>query len=798
MKLFYEDIYMTSILSKIKVTVLLIFFVSHFSFSQEKGAEIDVPGKIKYTEELFVQTDRDIYIIGESVFFKIFKLNGITRTPGNISQVVYIELLDINSSPVIQLKIGVNGFSGSGSLRLPYTLRTGNYLIRSCTHWMQNFSSDLFSYKRISVINPFEDINKINIPDADQQPDSIAFYPESGSLVTGIETVVGFRCLNVNGNPTQISGIVIDCNNDTLCRVQTDNSGYGFFSIKPSGNGGIYLIHEGNKKNDIKFTLPAVKDSGISFSVKTSPDKDLFKIQIQGIGNINNGGRKMFLLYSPVSIAPIIKEISFEPESEILFQKDILPEGLASIMIIDERGVPVAKRWVYNEKKEQINFSLRLPNRTYSTRDKVKIDITATDNDGNPVKSDLMVSVVRSFSVDRTNSGNWPGHMQLPFLAGMTTNYEYFDINDYLIVYSNEGALLQTDTRNSEVNTGYLPEMRGHMVSGIIKNATTGETLNNENIVLSFVGETARCIFSKTDDNGCFNFVISEYGTREIVIQPLSPKLDDYNIELNNPFPVTSDRYSLFPYYPDSSRLAEINKAIISMQVKNIYEPFLKGNSIMPAYNSEPDFYGEQVDTIIVSRFIELATLKEIVKEIVPGVTIYKKNDKYKFKIVNDFGYLPFENDPFMLVDGVPVNDIDILLTLDPGDIRKIEILRNRYLISNIVLEGIIHFITKKGNLSSLEFDKPVFRREFEALQPVYRFDYPDYSVDTLKHSRVPDFRNTLYWNPNLSTEESGEATVEFYTSDETGEYTIIVEGMTSDGKASRSEMPFLVKGAGK
>jgi hypothetical protein len=784
---------MTSLTHKINFIVVLFYFTSQFSFSQAKGNEINLSDRIKYSEELFVQTDRDIYIVGESVLFKIFKLNGITRTSGNISKVVYIELLDDLNNPVTQLKVGVNGFSGSGELRLPETLQTGNYLIRSCTHWMQNFPGNLLSYKRISVINPFDDIKKIKIPVAGQLPDSIVFYPESGSLVSGIENIVGLRCFSSNGAPAGITGIVMDSDNDTLCRVKTDYTGYGFFSIKPSGNGEIYLTTGQINSNSKKFPLPPVMDSGIALSVKISDDKDFFKIKIQRNGNLNKVAKKMCLSYSPVSMVPIKKELILDTDTLILLRRDSLPYGLSYIRIIEEDSFPVTGRWVYNEKKEHINYRIRPQNQAYSTREKVKIDITATDTDGNPVQSDLMISVVKSFAVDKTNCSNLPGITQLPVLATMVRDQDHFDLNDYLTFYSNEGNLRNTDKNSPEAVSAYLPELRGHLVSGTIRNTTTGNSLNNENIVLSFVGKKARCSFSKTDDNGCFNFVINEYGTREIVIQPMSPELNDYYVELNNPFPEASVRYKTFPFYPDSSRLAEINNAIISMQVKKIYEPFLKRNAVRPFYE-EPDFFGEPDDTVFIPRFIELNSLREIIKELVPWVNIYKNNGKSKFKLLNGPLSLPFEKDPLMIVDGVPVFDPDLILTIDPGDLKKIELLRERYLVSDIILEGIIHFITKKGNLSALEFDKPVFRREFETLQLQYRFENPDYSTDTLKKNRIPDFRNTLYWNPDLKTGDSGETAVEFYTSDEPGEYTIIVEGMTSDGKTCRSEMRFLVR----
>ena len=116
-----------------------------------------------FNEELFVRTDRDIYITGEQVWLKIYKISGLTQTSSNISKVVYIELLDKNNFPLKQLKIKTDNCSSSSVFNLPDNLSSGNYVIRAYTSWMQNFSPDQFSYTTISVINPFESIDRKSV-----------------------------------------------------------------------------------------------------------------------------------------------------------------------------------------------------------------------------------------------------------------------------------------------------------------------------------------------------------------------------------------------------------------------------------------------------------------------------------------------------------------------------------------------------------------------------------------------------------------------------------------------------------
>ncbi|HEY0245552.1 MAG TPA: hypothetical protein VGC01_08325 [Mucilaginibacter sp.] len=46
----------------------------------------------------------------------------------------------------------------------------------------------------------------------------------------------------------------------------------------------------------------------------------------------------------------------------------------------------------------------------------------------------------------------------------------------------------------------------------------------------------------------------------------------------------------------------------------------------------------------------------------------------------------------------------------------------------------------------------------------------------------IIDSRSTIYWQPNMITDRNGKATVFFYTSDNPGKYTLILEGSDMNG----------------
>ena len=60
-------------------------------------------------------------------------------------------------------------------------------------------------------------------------------------------------------------------------------------------------------------------------------------------------------------------------------------------------------------------------------------------------------------------------------------------------------------------------------------------------------------------------------------------------------------------------------------------------------------------------------------------------------------------------------------------------------------------------------------------------FYKPRYAVvDTAK--RLPILRSTVDWEPNVSTDKDGNATVSFFAADKPGNYTVIFEGTDGNG----------------
>jgi hypothetical protein len=144
---------------------------------------------------------------------------------------------------------------------------------------------------------------------------------------------------------------------------------------------------------------------------------------------------------------------------------------------------------------------------------------------------------------------------------------------------------------------------------------------------------------------------------------------------------------------------------------------------------------------------------------------------------------------PLLLVDGIPVFDVDKFLSISPSEIDKVEIINNNYIRGEIVYGGIINIYTKKKNFAELIDTKNLTFSEFKGYSENSRFMAIEYPDETAYNSRKADYRNTLYWNPEIKTDENGEANISFYTSDEKGKFLITIEGVGERGEIGNKKI---------
>lgn len=187
----------------------------------------------------------------------------------------------------------------------------------------------------------------------------------------------------------------------------------------------------------------------------------------------------------------------------------------------------------------------------------------------------------------------------------------------------------------------------------------------------------------------------------------------------------------------------------------------------------------------------------------IPGlriITFYdKKTGQIKsfLKLGGPSSFNSNYDEPLILLDDVVINHepgeaVDLIRSLSPSSVDRIEVIK----FSGGAAYGArggngviaIYTGTSKTRDNVMEIDL----MGFDAIRlPGYsvasKFSSPDYSNHDPVNERQ-DFRSTILWDANVSTNGKDPAVITFYSSDLPGNYKVIIEGVSDDGLPLRGE----------
>ncbi len=745
---------------------------------------IIINGNLLFAQETVIfRTDRDTYIAGEFVWIRANCLKNGTSIPSDISKVIYIEVLDNKNVPVKQFKLQTNNGDASTQFELPETLPTGNYIIRGYTKWMRNYNPDLFFTKNIAVINPF---SRNSFPKSDNtfNSDTVIFYPEGGKIILNHNNKITAQSFNKFGNSKSVSGDIISPSGNAILKIEISAEGFATFNFNPEETG-IYTFRFNSNDKTVTVPVSVISESGINLQLVEEGKSNLtFKLTVENFDiNFPNG-----ILHIVSSNGDFIKSypVLLKDRETISVEKETIPSGYLSALLINSKGEVLSSRYIAGSAKS--NESLIVKTNKNSSYQRSNVDVNIKRN-GN--LKDITVSVVKECLLNcKTQIGktNRPNNIPLQALSQIAKNG--ISVNDLLLCFKPFDNVIA-----NEPNISFLPEMKGEIISGNILDIDNYQPIVNKAFILNFVSKYPTISISKTDSLGRFKFIANRFGEQEIVIQPFSRDTTNLNYKVNLDLEY-SPEYAFNntePLYVAAENILEINKSIINMQINALYSPF---NSYPVIEQKEPNparFYGDPEISVLIDKFIELPTMEEIIAEIVPFTHISRKKGVVHIKISETESLNSNDSDLFCMIDGVPIRNHANILKIDHTKVERIDVVNLDYFIQDNDLGNILNITTVDGDMSAFAFDTRLFRQTHNGYSPTFIFNNPDYSVDSIQSSRIPDYRNLLYWNPNINFNENNEAKISFYTSDEITKYIIIVEGINSDGIIERRELPFEV-----
>ena len=207
-------------------------------------------------EKIYVQTNSNEYVPGDTIWFKASLVNAITHTPAGAEKLIYVDLVaPDNKIACHQVFYVFNGFS-AGCLPVYNSLDYGTYKLVAYTNYMKNYSSGFFFQKNIDIL----------------QTNNDQIYWEFNPLIRshnfGDSVSVTMQAVKNDGR---------EINSDVNVRVQLAGGAVLGETCHISGNSGRFnfFIPDSLRLPEVLLTLnfPYEKNSKASYKIKLSDVK---------------------------------------------------------------------------------------------------------------------------------------------------------------------------------------------------------------------------------------------------------------------------------------------------------------------------------------------------------------------------------------------------------------------------------------------------------------------------------------------------------------------------------------------
>jgi hypothetical protein len=749
-----------------------------------------------YQEKIFLHTDKTVYATGEVIWFKAYVTDAASNNFSLLSKICYVEIISADKKALLQGKIDIDSGKGNGSFLVPPSVSTGNYFIRAYTNWMKNFDPGFYFEEAISIINP-------NKGPANNKADSAVaayaqFFPEGGNLVYNLNNTVAYKITDSYGKGLQAKGFIVTEKKDTVVSFETERFGMGRFSFNPVKGNKYHAVIKFNTETIIK-DLPEIYDSGwvlhvndegsslsvnISCTIETEHNVFLFAqtrhtIKLAKMLTLNNGN------------------------ATFTINKSELGDGISQLTVFDEKKQPVCERLYFKKPTNVLQITLKDIQPQYQPRNKIDINIDANKTNGDSVNADMSVAVYLADSLQPVQKANLLNYLWLTSdLKGTLESPGYYFENSGTEVDKATDNLMLTQgwrrfkwedvLKNTKPSFTFLPEYEGHIITGKITPKIADLQDTGINVYISVPGKNFKFSNTTSSADGSIQFNVEKfYGNHELIIQTNAAD-SNYRAFIDNPF---SERYaeiSVNPIYLTPSVTNNILLRSIGVQAANIYRPENENNFTSPVAFDTTAFFGKPSKQYYLDAYTRFPTMEEVMREYVKEVHLKKKDKNFRYEVFNEPDITYFNDDPLVLIDGVPVFNVNKIIDMDPLKIQKVDVITAKFFKGNQHYDGIVSYNTYNGDLDSYQLDPNSLVVEYDGLQLQREFYSPQYETDQQLLSRKPDYRNVLFWSPDIQTKKSKK--VSFYTSDIPGKYIVLIQGISADGFAGVATGSFTVK----
>lgn len=764
-------------------------------------------------ERIYVHTDKPFYEPGEDIWFATYVRNGENFKATHQSGIVHVELLNPKGGIEKKISLILKNGKSSGDFNLDKECAGGLYKLKAYTNWMKNEGEENAFIKEIQVqdvvlpnlkmkldflkksygagdevaakielitnenlplinhpINFIAQLNgktiaqtslvtnedgmsvlKFNLPKTLTTTDGLMnvminyngstesisraiplvintidlqIFPEGGDLVNGIKSKVAFKAKNEFGKAADVEGEIFNSKGQKVTNFSSYHHGMGEFQITPKLNETYYAKITKPEGVSKTYALPIAFNRGYVMNIENTK---LEQLDVQ----ISTTEKEELALIAQVRgkmyYSTVIQATA--GINNFAFSTSQFPIGVTQLTLFDSKGIARAERLTFVNAHKQMNISIQPEKEKFLPREKIKLNIKVEDERGLPMPANLSMAVV----------------------------------NDQLLSFADDKS--------------------GHLLSQLLLQQDLSEKI-----------EEPAFYFNKQEpkSNKALDLLLMTSGWRRFTWEKLlEDKLPPikFEVEKNHVSGVIYD--------------AHTGKIINDAKIKCPNGEIIKSNKDGTFEITSLELYEPVSLTVESDNYhMQQQTVRNYQQNL--AIYLYNKQSKYfhpeatQLNDVVEIAAAGFQHD----IEPEVINEIKAVKTIGKHQLKNsapkaefkkadIKMVRQEKLIAGDDFnEGL-----KKQKALRLPNGGAVVAEDRMAVAELNGMSYygarqfPNRKYDKEQQPETrTDFRNTIYWNPNIEIGFSGKKTIEFYASDDITSFRATVEGIGNDGSLGRAE----------
>jgi len=355
-------------------------------------------------------------------------------------------------------------------------------------------------------------------------------------------------------------------------------------------------------------------------------------------------------------------------------------------------------------------------------------------------------------------------------------------------------SVLPAVTEDDTFQVRFLPDLgSGVSISGTVVGPDQ-KPVPYTTLHISILGEKPDYFATMSDEQGRFilSFPENMGEKQEFFIAPERDGVAGLVVRIDGEFDSRSVQFPGHAFRLSQTEEEIARKIALNMQLSRAFR-----HMDNPAIKPVPDsarrkpvpFYGTRVNRLLIDDYIMLPNLKEIFINLVPEIQFYKKRGETRIRFLSDNNSIDVFS-PLIMMDHVSVFDHQALLDLSPEKIERIDLINEIYLKGNVSFGGVLAIYSRKGDMAGIDLPNGSYFFDYQSFHP----DDPEMVTATDQEGRIPDIRNTLLWQGDLTLEPGIRKEITFPAPSRPGRYVVRVRGILPGGELYSASSDFEVE----